>query len=139
MRLAQPDEKVREMMTRQDYNCAEIVVLLGNERYGLGLAEDSFRLLSGFGGGMYVRKTCGAISGAIAVLSKLVVADRSHRTEGLNALVSGLIAAMDEAFGATDCKDIMPEYRTEELSCSRTVELTLEVLDRYLKEQHVID
>ncbi len=134
----QADPGVRRVMLAEDHNCAETVVLLGNERYGLGLSDDAFRLLSGFGGGMCVGKTCGAVTGAIAVLGKLAVKDRAHRTENWHELVEGLFAAMNEAFGATDCDDIVPLYRTEEERCCATVDLALEVLDDYLREQGLI-
>ncbi len=128
------DADVRRLMG-EGYNCAETLVILGNERYGLGLKEDAFRLLSAFGGGMYVGKTCGAITGALAVLGKLAVADRSHLTEDLGDRVEGLLNAFQEAFGSTDCDDIVPLYRTEEDGCRPTVGLAMEVLDAWLKEQ----
>ena len=128
------DADVRRVMLTEEYNCAETVVRLGNERYCLGLPEEAFRLLSGFGGGMCVGKTCGAVTGAIAVLGKLAVNDRAHHTENWDELVGGLFDAMNEAFGATDCDDIVPKYRTEEERCCATVDLALEVLDAYLKE-----
>ena len=131
------DADVRRLMV-EGYNCAETLVILGNERYGLGLTEDAFRLLSGFGGGMYVGKTCGAITGALAVLGKLAVADRSHQTEGWGGKVEGLLTAYQEAYGSTDCDDIVPNYRTEEGGCCPTVELALEALDAYVKEQGLV-
>lgn len=46
------NHKLRRYYLEKDYNCAETILRAANEEYHLGLNEDSFRLVSGFGGGM---------------------------------------------------------------------------------------
>ncbi len=52
-------------------NCAEGLLLAASDIYNLGLTENEILLFAGFGGGMGCKSTCGALSGAIGVLSKL--------------------------------------------------------------------
>ena len=65
------NHKLRRYYLEKDYNCAETILRAANEEYHLGLNEDSFRLVSGFGGGMGCGGTCGALSSAMAVISML--------------------------------------------------------------------
>ena len=44
-----------------NYNCAEVVLLWADERYGLGIPAEDVRLVSGFGGGMGCGENCGAL------------------------------------------------------------------------------
>ena len=71
---------IREIFLDGNYNCAETVLLWANERYGLNVAPEDVRLVSGFGGGMGCGENCGALLGAIAALSKALVQDRAHTT-----------------------------------------------------------
>ena len=68
-------------------NCSEAVVKAANEAYGLGLDEQALKLVSGFGGGCGCGDLCGAIAGALSVLSVLSVGpNRAHGTEGFGPL-----------------------------------------------------
>jgi len=132
------DPRVEELMLGQSYNCAEAVLLICSERYGLDLTQKEIALLSAFGGGMGTGRTCGAVAGALAVLGRLTVKDRAHSTEQFRPTTAGLVHAMDQALGSTECREIMPVFRTKELGCTRTVATTLDALDRYLKENGIV-
>ena len=43
---------IRILFLEKDYNCAETVLLWANEKYGLGVAPEDVKLVSGFGGGL---------------------------------------------------------------------------------------
>jgi len=59
----------KAIKTFQDgYSCAQAVFMTFAEDLGLN-AETAARLTSGFGGGMHIGGTCGAVSGAIMALS----------------------------------------------------------------------
>ncbi len=136
--MAKVDPEVRRLYQAESYNCAEAVLLLSSERYGMELRPEEVRLLSGFGGGMGCGKTCGAVAGALAVLSRLTVKDRAHATENFRGLTSGLIGKLEEALGSTDCREIMPRFRTAEDGCAPTIETAMEVLDSYLREHGIV-
>jgi len=50
-------------------NCAERILRGANEAYGLGLSDEALKVSAPFGGGMGIGSVCGAITGAIMVLS----------------------------------------------------------------------
>ena len=71
------NHKLRRYYLEKDDNCAETILRAANEEYHLGLNEDSFRLVSGFGVGMGCGGTCGALSSAMAVISMCLVEERA--------------------------------------------------------------
>ena len=55
---------IRTLFLEKDYNCAETVLLWANEKYGLGVAPEDVKLVSGFGRGLGSGENCGALRGA---------------------------------------------------------------------------
>lgn len=116
-------------------NCSEAVVKAANEVYQLGLDDKAMKLVSGFGGGCGCGDLCGAIAGALSILSYLSVGEGgAHATEGFGPLCGDLVKACKEKLGGTDCADIKPKMVAPEVRCVRTVEVAAETLDAYLKE-----
>ena len=50
------------------YNCAQAVFMTLAEQHGLD-SEAAAKISSGFGGGMHIGSTCGAVTGAFMVIS----------------------------------------------------------------------
>ena len=74
--------KIAEGYYKQGYNCAEAMLRAINLVWGLRLSDESLRLAAGFGGGMGCEDACGAMTGAVAGLSALLVKDKAHATPG---------------------------------------------------------
>jgi len=77
----------------------------------LGLDHDrAARLSAGFGGGMDLGKTCGAVTGATMVLGLALCSDDFASDEGRAAAVDA-VASFGERFGSrigsVDCPDII--------------------------------
>ena len=77
--------KLKELLVKgygntMDLNCAEKIVYGANWAYDLKLAPESLKLSAGFGVGMGVESVCGALTGAIMVLSHLYVKQNSHES-----------------------------------------------------------
>lgn len=125
-------EKAREYYLAHDANCAEAIVKAANDCYGLGLDEKALKLVSGYGKGFGVGTTCGALAGAMAVVSLLFVGDRAHATPGFDDACTGLMSAYEEKLKSTNCNELKGLYRTEENRCLKTVELSAQVLEDYL-------
>jgi C_GCAxxG_C_C family probable redox protein len=53
---------------RDGYNCAQAVFMTFAEQLGLD-SETAAKLTSGFGGGMHIGSTCGAVTGAFMAIS----------------------------------------------------------------------
>ena len=116
-------------------NCSEAIVKAANDAYKLGLDEKAIKLISGFGGGCGCGILCGAVAGALSIVSLLSVGEGgAHATEGFGPLCGGLVEEIKEKLSSTDCKDIKPQMVQPEVRCVRTVEIAAEVLEAYLKE-----
>ena len=87
---------VREIFLDKDCNCAETLLLWADEKYGLGVAPEDVKLVSGFGGGLGCGENCGALLGALAALSKALVRDRGHATPGFKETCAGLVDRLIE-------------------------------------------
>jgi C_GCAxxG_C_C family probable redox protein len=115
----------------QGKHCAEAILRAADEVYALGMNEDEFRLFSGFSGGMGCGSTCGALTGAIGVLSK-----RYGHRDDFRALCGNFVTAFTDKLGCgtTDCGPLAVKYRTEANRCLATVELAAEALEDYIDQ-----
>ena len=119
----------------QNYNCAETILHAANDEYALGLDEETMRLVAGFGGGMGCGQACGALCGGVCVLSRALVDDRAHLTPELRGKTTKLVAAFRRILGDTQCKNLMPKYKTPENGCLETILLGCEALSEVMEEK----
>ena len=130
---------IRELFLDGDYNCAETVLLWANERYGLHVAPEDVRLVSGFGGGLGCGENCGALLGAVAALSKVLVKDRAHTTPGFKEACAQLVDRFRRDLGSIQCAELKEKYRRPDVRCLYVVERAAAILDEYmhaLEETH---
>ncbi|MFI3169177.1 MAG: C-GCAxxG-C-C family (seleno)protein [Faecalibacterium sp.] len=125
-------EVAQKYYLSQDYNCAEAIVLAGNELYGLGLDPQDVFLLSGFGGGIGCGKTCGAVAGSIALLGRLQLKQRAHETPDFAKNCAAFIAAVEAEYGSADCAVLKPKFMRPETRCFGTVEAIADVFEAHL-------
>ena len=98
-------------MHARGFNCAQCVAVSTCGQ--VGLDQDAvFRLVEGFGGGMGgFTQVCGALSGAVAVVSQA----SSNGMEACNskkqtyAWVKLLVEDFQQRFGSTSCEDLRPD------------------------------
>lgn len=116
------EEALRNYYLTQDGNCAEATLRFLNDVYHLGLREEDYTLVSGYGGGFGCGITCGALCAAIAALGRLAVEGRAHATEGFGKLCADYVDAFSTALGATDCAELKQEYFQDDgTRCMETV------------------
>jgi len=84
-------------------NCAETILWVANQVYELGLDCNALRLAAGFGGGMGVEATCGALTGAVMVIGRLFTRDRGHDSPRVKELCSRFLQAYRAEMGSIDC------------------------------------
>ena len=125
---------IREIFLDKDYNCAEAVLLWADERYGLGVAPEDVKLVSGFGGGLGCGENCGALLGAMAALSKAQVRDRGHATPGFKEVCAGLTDRFRADLGSIRCTELKEKYRRPDVRCLYVVERAAAILDKYMQE-----
>ena len=123
---------------KANYNCAETLILAGNETYNLGLDEKTAKVMAAFGGGCGIGHICGALAGALGIISALTVTDRAHETPDFGPIRAEFMAKYEEKLGSYMCSDLKPKYRTEEDGCLQTCVLTAELLAAYLTEKGLV-
>lgn len=121
------------------YNCAEALLRTANEDFCLNVPEESFKLVSGFGGGMGCGDICGALSSAISVIGALLVEGHAHATDGFSDKCAAFCQNFIEKEGSTKCGDIKEKNVEEDLRCFKTVEATYELLIKFLTEEGRIE
>ncbi len=90
-------------------SCSQAVLTQYCEMYGLDKTI-ALKIASGFGAGLQMGKTCGALSGAYMVLGLLLGSEVSGTSEGRKD-VSEAIVEFTRKFkqrnGKTDCRDLL--------------------------------
>ena len=116
----------------KDCNCAEAVVMAANDTWGLGITPADVHLLSGFGGGMGCKRTCGALAGGVAIIGRLAVTDCAHNTPGFGPLCGEFVQQFIDKLGSDQCADLTPRYRTEAERCVAVVEHAAQLLEEHV-------
>ncbi len=118
-----------------DLNCAEAILYAANDIYELNLQQETLHAIAGFGGGMAIEETCGALTGAVAVLGIMLVEDKAHESDLLKEVVTALFKRYELRMGTTNCKELKDRYREEEPDkCRHVVIEAAKVLEEILEE-----
>ncbi len=128
---------VRELFLENDFNCAETVLLWADEKYGLNVAPEDVRLVSGFGGGLGCGENCGALLGALAALSKALVRERAHATPGFQEACGALVDRFRAELGSIECAELKEKYRRPDVRCLLVAERAAALLDEYMQSLEV--
>lgn len=113
----------------EDFNCAEKILNGANKVYELNLSKETMKLAAGFGGGMGIESTCGALTGSVMVLSHMFVKERGHESTRIKELTQELFSAFEAKMGSIVCAPLKKDYRTEEAGCTSVIVAAAEVLD----------
>ncbi|WP_346353891.1 C-GCAxxG-C-C family (seleno)protein [Azotosporobacter soli] len=122
----------------EDFNCAEKILYGANLVYKLGLDPQALRLSAGFGGGMGIGSTCGAVTASIMVLSSLFVKERAHEGETIKQLSQQFLAAYQREMGDLNCDALKAQHRTPETKCTFVIAKAAEILDQIIEEQRQV-
>lgn len=133
----------------ETYNCAQSVLTAYAGDFGLS-KETTLQIAVGFGAGMgRLQGTCGALSGAIAVLglaSGFKEKDTREKVAQVYAKVRRLVGDFTREKGTTNCKELLGcDLLTEEgqkcfadnnlrNNCREYIKLCCDLLDKYLAE-----
>ena len=114
-----------------DLNCAEKILYGANEAYNLNISKDTLKVAAGFGGGMGIESTCGVLTGAVMVLSKIHVTDVAHNSN-IKEITTEFLEDFRKEMGSLNCDELKKEYRTEELKCHHVIVKAAEILDKMI-------
>ena len=112
-------------------SCAEAILLAASDVYDLKVTENEAQLFVGFRTGMGCGSTCGALTGAVAVLSR-----KYAGREDLKALCGEFVSAFEAKLGCgtTACAVLEAKYKTETARCVAAVELTADALEAFINK-----
>lgn len=110
-------------------SCAEALLAAAREVYKIEITDAEIGMFTGFGGGMGCKSTCGSLTGAIAILSKMY-----GTRDDIRAISAGFVEAFNKEMETDSivCKDLEDLYRTTEGRCVKTVGLTALALQKYI-------
>lgn len=128
-------ELVEKYYVEQNYNCAETLLHAANEYYDLHILEEDMKMMAGFGGGMFVGSTCGAMVGCIAALSKMTIHTKAHEElQAIRPLIQTYQRNFKQILGATQCVELKPKYNTTEKRCLPTCLMASQALEKTIQD-----
>lgn len=127
---------VRKYYLEGGYNCAETLLHAGNEYYSLNLHEEDMKIMAGFGGGMFIGSTCGALIGSVAVFSKMIIKTKAHdQMDEIRPWTQKLTRNFKEALGALDCAHVKAvHHQKPPIKCLNTCLLASQALEKTINE-----
>ncbi len=150
--MASKADKAKELFL-SGYNCAQAVFGAFCEDYGIPL-ETGLVISSGFGGGIARRReVCGAVSGAVMVLSMehgYSDAADTQAKKDLYTRVRQVLSSFEDETGSIVCRELLgldekmsapvPEERTaayyKKRPCAELVYLSAKAVEDYLHNIH---
>ena len=103
-----PEE--RERYGGVNLNCCERILRGANIAYGLGMREEDLRVSAAFGGGMGIGSVCGAVTGALMVLSMQYAGRAEKCTPLKQEIVRPFLERVRAELGGLDCSELRPVY-----------------------------
>lgn len=128
-------EKIEEYYIKRNLNCTETMLSAANDVYQLGLDKNALKMAAGFGGGMYVGSTCGALAGGIMVIGRLFVEDNAHGSPKLKGLVREFLQRYHEKMGEVNCANLKAKYYKGEVRCLDVVKEAGIILDEIIRRE----
>lgn len=140
-------EKAKEIFI-QGYNCAQAVLMSYSEEFGID-RKTAARISCGLGGGIArTRETCGAVLGAVMVISLRYSDGSPDDKKKAYSAGSAFIQEFEEHNGSSLCKVLLgleqkenssvPEARTKEYyqkrPCAELVACAAEMVEKYLND-----
>lgn len=123
-------DKVKKYYQKEyDLNCAETIAYAANEEYNLKLDKNTLKTMAAFGGGMGIESTCGAATGALAVLGIIFTKERAHESDKIKLLSQEFFQNFEKKLKTANCKSLKEMYRNDDVRCSEILYAAAEVLD----------
>lgn len=119
----------------QDFNCAEKILYGADQVYRMNLNKSALKMSAGFGGGMGIEITCGALTAAVMVLSNLFVKQNAHESGKIKHLTQEFFSAYRREMGSIDCAPLKFNHRTEEFKCHNVIVKAAEILDQIVERE----
>lgn len=119
----------------KDLNCAETVLYAANEAYGLQLPQSALKLAAGFGGGMGINSTCGALTGGVMALSAIFVKERGHESDYIKVLNAELFDSFKNKMDSIDCSYLKEHYRSPQDECHPIIVQAAQIVEALIDRE----
>lgn len=119
----------------KDLNCAETILYAANEAYGLQLPHSALKLAAGFGGGMGISSTCGALTGGVMALSALFVKERARERDYIKPLNAEMFERFKNAMSSIDCDYLKEHYETPQQECHPIIVQTAQIVEALIDRE----
>lgn len=113
----------------ENYNCSEKILYAANLAYNLNLDKKALVMSAGFGGGMAVGSTCGALTGAVMAISSRLVEDKARESNVRN-VVELYLRNYESKMKSINCLDLKSMYYNEDKKCKDIVLEAAKLLDQ---------
>lgn len=116
-------------------NCCERILYGANEAYGLGLSDSSLRVSAPFGGGMGIGSICGAVTGALMVLSLKYCTGTEKQAPLKDEITIPFLGRVRAKMGGLTCRYYKPRYATlEPFNCDAVIFSIAQALDETIAD-----
>ncbi len=126
-------EMVKKYAIDENLNCAETMLHVAAEAWGLEVPAAAYHAVGPYGGGCGCGETCGALLGSLAAIGVRDITTDAHQTEGLRDTAGQFVKDFAEHFGSIQCTPLKEKYAQPEIRCLHLLEQTAELLDGYSK------
>ncbi len=116
------------------YNCAQAILHGSNDYYNLSLPPKALKLIAPFGGGMYTERTCGMLTGGIAVLGVLFAEDMPSKNLKLKEITLCWIQQFENEFRDTNCSFIKANRPANAVGCSNLILRAADILEKVIEK-----
>lgn len=113
-------------------NCSQKIFHGANIVYNLDMGDEAIKISSGFGGGMGIEDSCGAITGALMVLGKMF---SENGNQYVKDLAKEIIVKYRSEMGSINCAILKENHLTEELGCKNIILKAAEILDEIISRE----
>lgn len=122
-------EKAAYYYLEEMKGCGVALLLAARDVYGIELTDSEIAMMGAFSTGMGCQMTCGALTGAIAVLGKLYA-----KMEDVRPVSAGYVEAFQKALKikSLNCSEIRDSFFNDERRCVNAVEIAAETLEAYI-------
>lgn len=121
-------EMINKYYVNGNNNCAETLMRVAQEAYGVEISENALHALGAFGGGMGCGETCGALAGAVAAIGCAYIDTVGHDSPKAKELAAAMTRAFIDNCGSTRCQELKTQYFVEGRKCASLCEFTAKLL-----------
>ncbi len=115
--------------------CAEALFRAASDKYCMDITDREAALFEGFRGGIGCGNLCGALSGAIGAICRIL-----EGQEGVAPVCAEFLGLFQKELeqDSTLCSVLSPVYKNPERRCAAVVERTADLLEAFVADKELL-